>query len=107
MAGVRAVWHSGEFWAAPILVVAPLGMLCGSGRDCRTPGRRLTASCHGYIICGKSDEGQDTSSRVEVGNANLIIIRGQVNFIFQLLLEKVCFHHSPELAQSLAEFNFI
>jgi len=42
----------------------------------------LTARCHGYNIVGKSDEGQDTSLRVGMGNAKLSRLEYQ---------EEVCF----------------
>ena len=31
----------------------------------------LTVTCHGYIIGNKSNEGQDTPSRIGTGDANL------------------------------------
>jgi len=34
----------------------------------RAPRGGLTTRCHGYIIGDKSDEGQDASLRVEMGN---------------------------------------
>ena len=38
---------------------------------CGAPRGGLTTRCHGYIIGDKSDEGQDASLRVEMGNVGL------------------------------------
>ena len=38
---------------------------------CGAPRGGLTTRCHGYIIGDKSDEGQDASLLVEMGNPGL------------------------------------
>jgi len=38
---------------------------------CRAPTGGLTTRYHGYTITGKSDEGQDASLRIEMGNPKL------------------------------------
>ena len=37
---------------------------------CRAQRRLLTTRCHRYIIADKSNEGQDASLRIEMGNPN-------------------------------------
>ena len=44
---------------------------------CGAPRGGLTTRCHGYIIGDKSDEGQDASLRVEMGNVGELIERSQ------------------------------
>ena len=47
------------------------GVRFARGRGyCRAPGWRLTNECHGNMISDKSDEGQHTSLRVQMGNPN-------------------------------------
>ena len=48
------------------------GVRFARGRGyCRAPAWRLTNESHGNMIIDKSDEGQHTSLRVEMGNPNL------------------------------------
>ena len=52
------------------------GVRFARGRGyCRAPAWRLTNESHGHMISDKSDEGQYTSLRVEMGNPNLNLKR--------------------------------
>jgi len=42
----------------------------GGRSEGKTRYSELTTRCHGYTISDKSDEGQDASSPVEMGNTN-------------------------------------
>ena len=52
---------------------------------CGAPRGGLTTRCHGYIIGDKSDEGQDASLRVEMGNVGVNHIE---NGRIQVILEE-------------------
>ena len=43
---------------------------------CRAQRRLLTTRCHRYIIGDKSNEGQDASLRIEMGNVGLRALLG-------------------------------
>jgi len=56
-----------DFRGLRCAVLTWMGLILGSGVE-------LTIDCHGYIIGDGSNEGQDASLQVEMGNTGLTII---------------------------------
>jgi len=53
---------------------------------CRSLRWRLTTRCHGYNISAKSNEAQDTSSRVKIDNPKCIHLVGRIESITKAYL---------------------